>query len=78
MQTLRLFSRKACHLCEVMENDLRQLDGELGFAWEKIDVDADIRLCSRYGAHVPVLEDAAGREICRHRLDEAALRAALR
>lgn len=49
----------------------------LGLEFEEIDVDADAGLESRYGERVPVLTDAAGVEICHHRLDEAALRARL-
>lgn len=49
----------------------------LGVAFEEFDVDADPALASRYGELVPVLTDAAGVEICRTRLDEAALQARL-
>jgi hypothetical protein len=49
----------------------------LGVDFEEIDVDADPAVASRYGELVPVLTDAAGREICHTRLDEAALRARL-
>ena len=49
----------------------------LGVQFEEVDVDADPALESRYGELVPLLADAAGVEICRTRLDEAALRARL-
>jgi len=45
----------------------------LGVEVDEIDVDADPRLQRRYGSDVPVLVDAQEREICRHRLDAAAL-----
>jgi len=45
----------------------------LGVEFDEIDVDADARLKRRYGSDVPVLVDAQEREICRHRLDAAAL-----
>jgi len=45
----------------------------LGVEFDEIDVDADARLRTLYGRHVPVLVDAQEREICRHRLDAAAL-----
>jgi hypothetical protein len=49
----------------------------LGVPFEEIDVDADPALEARYGELVPVLAEAGGDEICRTRLDEAALRARL-
>lgn len=49
----------------------------LGVPFEKIDVDADPALAARYGRTLPVLADAAEREICHARLDVRALRARL-
>jgi hypothetical protein len=46
----------------------------LGVAFVEYDVDADPALAERYGRKVPVLTDAAGREICHARLDPSALR----
>jgi Glutaredoxin-like domain (DUF836) len=51
--------------------------GGLALEFEKVDVDSDPALAARYGARVPVLVDATGREICHARLDPAALRARL-
>ena len=65
----RLYGRADCHLCEEMAQALRSL----GVEFDEIDVDADARLRTLYGRHVPVLVDAQEREICRHRLDAAAL-----
>ena len=47
---------------------------QLGVDFEEVDVDADAALDERYGADVPVLVDASGAEICRHRLSAEALR----
>jgi len=65
----RLYGRADCHLCEEMARTLRSL----GVEFDEIDVDADARLKRRYGSDVPVLVDAHERELCRHRLDAAAL-----
>ena len=65
----RLYGRAGCRLCEEMARTLRSLGVEV----DEIDVDADPRLQRRYGSDVPVLVDAQEREICRHRLDAAAL-----
>ena len=67
---LKLYGRRHCHLCEEMAQALR----ERGVAFEEIDVDSAADLKERYGRVVPVLTDAAGRELARTRLDEAALR----
>ena len=45
----------------------------LGIDFEEIDVDSDPALDDSYGANVPVLTDAGGRELCRHRLTPEAI-----
>ena len=66
----RLFGRAYCHLCEDMAAALRKL----GVDFEEIDVDSDPRLDELYGADVPVLQSADGKELCRHRLTPEAIR----
>ena len=69
MTRLTLYGRRHCHLCEEMAQALRSR----GIAFDEIDVDASADLKERYGRIVPVLTDAHGRELCRTRLDGAAL-----
>ncbi len=76
MRVLTLYHREGCHLCEAMERELAPLLAAHGWRLERVDVDSDPALARRYGSEVPVLE-CEGREICRHRLDRAALEAAL-
>lgn len=66
---LRLYGRRHCHLCEEMAEALRAR----GVAFEEIDVESSAELKARYGRFVPVLTDAQGKELCRTRLDAAAL-----
>ena len=66
---LKLYGRRHCHLCEEMAQALRSR----GIAFDEIDVDTSADLKERYGRVVPVLTDAAGRELCRTRLDGAVL-----
>jgi len=47
---------------------------KLGVEFEEIDVDSDPRLDELYGAEVPVLQSADGKELCRHRLTPEAIR----
>ena len=72
---LRLLSRRGCHLCHEMEAALQPLAAELGVPLEVLDVDADAQLEARWDEHVPVLLADDDEEICRHRLNETALRA---
>ena len=44
-----------------------------GVAFDEIDFDADASLRATYGDRVPVLTDAAGKELCHGRLDPAVL-----
>lgn len=44
-----------------------------GVPFEEVDVDSDESLRGRYGDRVPVLTDAAGKELCYGRLDPAVL-----
>lgn len=67
---LRLYGRRQCHLCEAMAEALRAR----GIAFDEIDVDSSGELKERYGQFVPVLTDGDGKELCRYRLDPAALR----
>jgi hypothetical protein len=71
-QTLTLYSRAHCHLCDEMLGALRNLQGPDRFRIEVMDVDGDPALRERYGEDVPVLVHN-GRELCRHRLDAEAL-----
>jgi glutaredoxin len=73
---LTLYSRAHCGLCEDMERVLQEAAARGAIALQIVDVDADPRLAARYGTEVPVLLHGS-REICRHRLEPAALDAFL-
>jgi len=75
MSRLDVYSRRGCHLCdELLEALLPLVRGRLDVVVHDIDSRADWR--TRYGRHVPVVE-FAGREVCRHALDRAAIAAVL-
>lgn len=73
---LTLYSRAYCHLCDDLLAALAPLAQRAGLAVEVVDVDADSALEAAYGDKVPILM-AGDREICRYRLDPAALDAYL-
>ena len=69
-----LLSRAYCHLCDEMADALAAAlpDAQV----QMIDVDAHPALEERFGDAVPVLfagDAETGREVCRHRMDAAAL-----
>jgi glutaredoxin len=75
-ETLTLYIRRDCHLCDEMYDALQPWQAKLGFALQSIDIADDLGLIARFGDKVPVLV-YRGQEICHYRLDEAALLAYL-
>ena len=71
---LVLYSRLGCHLCERMEQELADLAAELRLTLRVEDVDRREDWRAAYGNDVPVLTTGDGREVCRHVLDETAVR----
>lgn len=50
-----VYSRKGCHLCEVVKESLVKLSRRGGFTWREIDVDTDAQLRRQYNDEVPVV-----------------------
>jgi glutaredoxin len=50
-----IYSRKSCHLCEVALESLESVQSELDFEIEKIYIDGNSDLVSKYGEEVPVI-----------------------
>jgi glutaredoxin len=64
-----VYSRKGCHLCEVVKESLSKLSRRGGFTWQEIDVDADSDLRRQYNDEVPVVF-IDGRKAFKYRMDE--------
>jgi glutaredoxin len=64
-----VYSRKGCHLCEVVKESLSKLSRRGGFTWSEIDVDADAELRRQYNDEVPVVF-IDGRKAFKYRMDE--------
>jgi thioredoxin reductase (NADPH) len=73
---LTLFVRAYCHLCDDMREALSPLAAMFGWTVDEIDIDTDTLLEKRWGEAVPVLV-AGERELCRYRIDAAAVTAFL-
>jgi glutaredoxin len=64
-----LYSRKGCHLCEVVKESLGKLARRGSFQWREIDVDSDDDLRRRFNDEVPVVF-INGRKAFKYRMDE--------
>ena len=71
---LIVYGREECHLCQDMILALQNLQAQVSFAFQVIDIDSDPELVARYGDKIPVLMSSHnGQEICHYFLDLAAL-----
>ena len=64
-----VYSRKGCHLCEVVKESLAKLSRQGGFTWREIDVDADLELRRQFNDEVPVVF-IDGRKAFKYRMSE--------
>jgi glutaredoxin len=64
-----LYTRKGCHLCEIVKESLLKLHRHGGFQWREVDVDSDDKLRREYNDQVPVVF-IDGRKAFKYRMDE--------
>ena len=64
-----VYSRKGCHLCEIVKESLEKLERRGGFTWREIDVDTDSEMRRLYTDEVPVVF-IDGRKAFKYRMDE--------
>jgi len=64
-----VYSRKGCHLCEIVKESLVKLHKRGGFNWREVDVDSDIELRRQYNDQVPVVF-INGQKAFKYRMDE--------
>lgn len=64
-----IYSRKGCHLCEVVKESLTKLSRRGGFTWHEVDVDTDFELRRAFNDEVPVVF-IDGRKAFKYRMDE--------
>ncbi len=64
-----LYSRKGCHLCEIVKESLSKLSRQTRFQWREIDVNSDTELRRRFSDEVPVVF-INGRKAFKYRMDE--------
>jgi len=68
MHDVVVYSRKGCHLCDVVTQTLTQVQGEADFQWREVDIDADPELRQKYNDLVPVVF-IDGREAFKYHMD---------
>jgi glutaredoxin len=64
-----VYSRKGCHLCELVKESLVKLSRRGGFTWHEIDVESDAELRRQFNDEVPVVF-IDGRKAFKYRMDE--------
>ncbi len=64
-----VYTRKGCHLCEIVKESLVKLQKRGGFTWREIDVDSDAEIRRLYNDEVPVVF-INGRKAFKYRMDE--------
>ena len=68
MQEVVVYSRRGCHLCDVVKETLRQVEGEAEFRWREVDIDGDPELRAKFNEEVPVVF-IDGRKAFKYRMD---------
>lgn len=68
MHEVILYSRQGCHLCDVVQETLRQMEAAANFRWQLIDIDTDPVLRQRFNEEVPVVF-IDGRKAFKYRMD---------
>ena len=64
-----VYSRKGCHLCEIVKESLVKLQRQGGYIWREVDVDSDEQLRRQFTDEVPVVF-INGRKAFKYRMDE--------
>lgn len=64
-----VYSRKGCHLCEIVKESLTKLSRHAHFQWRDVDVDSSPELRRQYSDEVPVVF-INGRKAFKYRMDE--------
>lgn len=70
MHDVVVYSRKGCHLCDLVMQTLTELEGAAEFQWREVDIDADPELRRKYSDEVPVVF-IDGRKAFKYRMSEA-------
>ena len=70
---LTIYIREGCHLCDDMEQALREYESDFDIETRRVPIDNNAELEQAYGTRVPVLV-CGNEEICHYFLDIQALK----
>ncbi len=68
MHDVVVYSRKGCHLCDIVKETLAQVQSDADFQWRELDIDVDPQLRQKYNDEVPVVF-IDGRKAFKYRMD---------
>jgi glutaredoxin len=68
MHDVVVYSRKGCHLCDIVKQTLTHVQGDADFEWREVDIDVDPELREKYNDEVPVVF-IDGRKAFKYRMD---------
>lgn len=68
MHDVVVYSRKGCHLCDIVKETLTKFQGDADFQWRDVDIDVEPQLSQKYNDDVPVVF-IDGRKAFKYRLD---------
>jgi glutaredoxin len=69
MHDVIVYSRKGCHLCDIVKQTLADVQGDADFEWREVDIDADRELLQKFNDEVPVVF-IDGRKAFKYRMDQ--------
>jgi glutaredoxin len=55
MHDVVVYSRKGCHLCDIVKQTLSEVENHARFQWREVNIDADPELRQKYNDEVPVV-----------------------
>jgi glutaredoxin len=70
MHEVIVYSRKGCHLCDVVKETLTQVERDADFRWREMDIDTDPQLLQKFNDEVPVVF-IDGRKAFKYRMDRS-------
>ncbi len=73
METVELYTKSGCCLCDEAKEVLRRVQADTPFELREIDIGADAALLDRYGEQIPVVF-VGGFKAFKFRVDETELR----
>jgi glutaredoxin len=69
LRNVTVYSRKGCHLCEIVKETLTKLQRRGGFVWSEVDVESNDELRRQFTDEVPVVF-IDGHKAFKYKMDE--------